>query len=313
MGREVSGREWLELADDRCRICDGGLLPAMHAVGDSLTGQRFDIYRCSRCGVGQTVPSPDDLGPYYAAYHGGRHGITAAYCVRRRLRLVNQLLPHAGSRRLLDLGCGDGSFLLAVKTLGWQGCGTEIKPDAARAVGFDVRTGIEQFESGDRFDCITLWHSLEHLRDPRTTLFRAHDLLLPGGALLIAVPDNGGWQARLFGRHWLHLDVPRHLFHFDRPSLKQLLEMTGFEIVRQWHQEFEYDLLGWSQSLSNAVSPVPNVFFNLLIGKPLRVNKAIQVIHFGLGMLLTAGAVPAVAIGTLCRRGGTLVVAARPR
>ena len=286
-------------------------MPAIRDAADSSTGDRFDIDRCAKCGIGQTVPFPEDVAPYYAEYHGGRHGVTAAYCMRRRLRFVNQAVHNAGDRRLLDIGCGDGSFLSTAKRSGWQGCGTEFKPDAAQAAGFDVRTGIEQFPPGERFDCITLWHSLEHLRDPRETLSRASDLLVPGGVTLIAVPDNGGWQARLLGRHWLHLDVPRHLFHFDRQSLARLLKMTGFKVVREWHQEFEYDLLGWSQSALNAASHVPNVFFNSLIGKPVRAGKATQILHLGFGTLFTAAAIPAVSIGTLFRRGGTLVVAAQ--
>ncbi|MGH9829543.1 MAG: class I SAM-dependent methyltransferase, partial [Blastocatellia bacterium] len=79
----------------------------------------------------------------------------------------------------------------------------------------------------------------------------------------------------------------------------------------EWHQEFEYDLLGWLQSALNSLLPVPNVFFSSLTGKPRKTGKLNVFISFGLGVALSALALPAVAIGTLTKRGGTLVVVAR--
>jgi len=112
------------------------------------------------------------------------------------------------------------------------------------------------------FDCITLWHSLEHVRDPSAILRDCKKILKPGGVLLIAVPDAGGLEARTFGARWFHLDVPRHLFHFTRKSLASVLRAAGFAGLRSWHQEFEYDLLGWSQSALNAMGFPPNLFFH---------------------------------------------------
>lgn len=272
--------------------------------------ERFSVYRCSHCGVGQTVPMPADLGRYYASYYGNRHGVSATYCVKRRLRLLHQSARPPG--RLLDIGCGDGAFLAGAQKAGWQTAGTELKPDAARSLGLDVRYDLEQFAGGERFDCVTLWHSLEHLRDPRAILARIKAILRPNGALLLAVPDNGGWQAKLFGRHWLHLDVPRHLFHFDRRSLAGLLESVGFIVERQWHQEWEYDLIGWSQSAMNAMGLKANVFFDVLTRK-CAPDSAARLAHLGLGAMLTAAAAPAVAVGSSLRRGGTLVMRARRR
>jgi SAM-dependent methyltransferase len=296
-----------------CHICGAAMVPQLRGVADSLTGDRFDIQRCAECHVGQTVPMPDDLGRYYASYHGDRHGITASYRVWRRWLQLHQAAGKGDGRRLLDIGCGDGSFLLAAKKAGWQVCGTELKPDMARAAGLDVRSEIEQFGSSELMACVTLWHSLEHLPDPRGTLLQVHDRLEPDGTLLISVPDNGGWQARFFGRNWVHLDVPRHLYHFDRRSLGRLLDMTGFVVQGQWHQELEYDLMGWSQSALNTISREPNIFYSSLIGRPVHVGKPLQIAHLAAGLILTAGAVPLVAMGILFRRGGTLIVAARPR
>jgi SAM-dependent methyltransferase len=288
------------------------LLPALRDVPDSLTAERFRVDRCSKCGVGQTMPFPADLQPYYALYHGDRHGLTGRYRVYKRLRLLRRLASGRKGNRLLDVGCGDGSFLLAAQRAGWQVCGTELKPEVPLAAGLDVRLEIDQFGSGPSFDYITFWHSLEHLTDPCQALERAHDRLHPNGLLLISVPDNGGWQARLYGRHWVHLDVPRHLFHFDRSSLGRLLQMTGFRKVGEWHLELEYDLLGWSQSALNVIGPEANLFFHSLTGKEVRVGKTVQAAHLGLGLVLSAAALPLVITSSAFRRGGTLVVAAQP-
>jgi SAM-dependent methyltransferase len=188
--------------------------------------------------------------------------------------------------------------------------GTELNPQPARDCGLDVRAGVEQVPCEAQFDCVTMWHTLEHMRDIKSTLKQIGGLLKPDGKLFIAVPDNSGFQAKAFMRKWIHLDVPRHLVHFDANSLEYCLGSAGYSIHRLWHQEFEYDLLGWSQSALNCIIPYPNVFFDFLTGKQKKYGKWITVSSFMLGSALTFLAVPFVAAGTLAGRGGTIVVAA---
>ncbi len=295
-----------------CNACGGELKTRFPAVTDPQTGELFAVAACVACGLGHTTPQPADLEPYYGqTYHGGRHGFTARYCVKRRLRLLSSV---AGGKRgrLLDIGCGDGAFLLGATAEGWDVLGTEMNPGLARAAGINlVHETIEEARAQAPFDCITLWHSLEHMRDPRATLKAVASLLAPGGLLLVAVPDAEGLQARLFGAGWFHLDVPRHLYHFGARSLKGLLVAAGFEPLRRWHQEFEYDLLGWSQSALNLMCPTPNLFFNQLTGRRTEAGSAQVAASYSLGVILSAVALPATAIGTLSKRGGTLIMAAR--
>lgn len=284
--------------------------PALDDVADSFTGDRFAIDRCANCGVGQTVPSPDDLARYYQGYHGNRHGMTAGYRVWRRMLLLRRIAGVGGGRRLLDVGCGDGSFLLAAQRNGWQVAGTEIEPKQALSLGLEVHQDVAEFPTDIAFDCVTLWHSLEHLPRPAETLRLVCDRLRPGGFLFVSVPDAGGWQARFFGRHWLHLDVPRHLFHFNQVSLRRLFETTGFTLVGHWHHEIEYDLVGWSQSSLNIVTKEPNLFMNAIIGRQVPTNRFVTAVHVIAGLFLTAAAIPFALASSAAGRGGTLIVAA---
>src|SRR4029077_18028601 len=109
-------------------------------------------------------------------------------------------------RRLLDVGCGDGSFLEAARERGWGVAVTELTADPPRRGDLPVHVSIAA--AGNGYTCVTLWHSLEHLRDPRAALADVAGALVPGGTVLVAVPDAEGAQARLFGPRWTHLDVP---------------------------------------------------------------------------------------------------------
>jgi SAM-dependent methyltransferase len=295
-----------------CQACGGPLRVRFAAVRDAQTRAVFSILECARCGLGHTAPRPKDLAKYYRGYHGGRHGMTASYCARRRLRILRQVAAGAPGH-LLDIGCGDGTFLLAAHAAGWSVVGTEMNTGPARQAGLEVYPNISDMHSRAPFDAITLWHTFEHLTGLRATLEDIRRLLSANGVLIIAVPNAGGLQAGIFGSQWFHLDVPRHLYHFTRSSLVNLLQSEGFLPSREWHQEFEYDLLGWSQSALNLLAPGrPNLFFDLLRGFQPPIGKLASAAAWLSGALLMALTILLVPVGTLIRRGGTLIISARP-
>jgi hypothetical protein len=154
---------------------------------------------------------------------------------------------------------------------------------------------------------------LEHIPEPLACITQLRSMLTPGGVLILAVPDFGGWQARTFGRHWLHLDVPRHTHHFNGLALERVLQMSGFAKIAAWHQEVEYDCFGWIQSALNAVGRTPNVLFDSLTGKQPLVSRWEILLHYLAGAALALPAMALTAASTLVRRGGTLVMAAQAR
>ena len=295
-----------------CNVCGNRLISRFPRILDPITNKSFAIHKCSRCGLGHTVPQPKKLSHYYgSAYYGNRHGFTSMYCTCRRLSFLASAMDAGPGRRLLDVGCGDGSFLLGAKNAGWEVTGTEIDPKSAQSLDLDVKESIDQLSDASLFDCITMWHSLEHMHNIKNTLSKLSQMLKPNGKLIVAVPDNGGLQSNFFRHKWIHLDVPRHLYHFDAASLSFCLENAGFELQNQWHQELEYDLIGWSQSALNCFFP-PNIFFDYLTGKAKNHNILLKISNFVLGLMITSISLPAVVGGTLLNRGGTLISVARP-
>jgi hypothetical protein len=78
------------------------------------------------------------------------------------------------------------------------------------------------------FDVISFWSSLEHTNKPRENLIAARRLLREDGTVIVQVPNVNSYQARIFKADWFALDVPRHRYHFNLPTLQLLLEETGF-------------------------------------------------------------------------------------
>jgi SAM-dependent methyltransferase len=290
-----------------CDICAGPLRAYFPTVEDPQTGETFRIERCPSCDIGQTLPQPEDIGPYYGAqYFGGRHGVTDRLCMERRLGFVAEV---ARPGRLLDFGCGDGGFIVAAQSAGWDAAGVEMRPEDARARSLTVFEQIE--EAPGSFDVITLWHSLEHVAAPRATVERLLKLLKPDGHMIIAVPNRASWQARLFGRRWFHIDAPRHLFHFTPKALRVLLERQGLAPVRRWNLELEIDLFGWTQSALNIVLPRPNVLFDVVTRRGRAHRLAEIVVSVALGGVVTMVTAPIVPIAAALGSGAIMVVAAR--
>src|SRR5262249_34256030 len=146
-------------------------------------------------------------------------------CVSGRTCVERRVLPWHGNGRLLDFGCGGGSFLERMHKQGWSRVGLDTSEAAVRSIRSElglaapVGTLPHPELAPESFDVITMWHALEHVHAPLDVLREAHRLLAPGGRLLVAVPNIASWPFRWFGRDWFGLDLPRHLTHFEPETL----------------------------------------------------------------------------------------------
>jgi SAM-dependent methyltransferase len=314
-------------------VCScGGAAPGAAVYGTSRNGIRYLLRRCVRCGrlLLDPKPEPEALAKAYDDEYYGAGArkflgpIEAALDWFRsaRARRVDKLtaLPSDGRRRrVLDVGCGDGGFLAALAARGWECHGSELSvvtaQRAAHRTGLDIHAGSldsAAFPPGS-LDAASIWHVLEHLEDPDRVLRDCARWLIPGGLLLIAVPNVASWQARLFRGAWFHLDPPFHLYHFDPHSLAHALAQAGFEVTTVSHFGWQYNPYGIVQSLLNALGfPRDELYDSLkgnrsLWGSPARVGQALAA-----GVALPVALVISL-LESIAGAGGTIDMCARRR
>jgi 2-polyprenyl-3-methyl-5-hydroxy-6-metoxy-1,4-benzoquinol methylase len=176
----------------------------------------------------------------HSAQSFGSHAFPAAVetLAFRILRHRNPRLPiRTGRGRALDIGCGNGSHLLALHTLGWDVTGFDLRDKtdpAVREAGIPVLTGCMDALRPYRgtFDVVSMWHVLEHLHDPAAWLTQVRELLSPDGTLVVEVPNSGSAAARLLGARWHQWDLPRHLSHFTPHTLARMFAKAGLRTQR---------------------------------------------------------------------------------
>ncbi len=232
-----------------CNVCESDNYVVLYEGRDRLhgLGGSFKLVKCQECGLVYLNPRParEEMGRYYPPDYepyaqdveqtkGFLSSLDYRYGVAKRCRTITKRKEPG---RILDVGCGAGHFLNGMKLRGWQTFGIEVSEEAAtyagERFGLEVLAGeLEEAEfPAACFDAITLWHVLEHLHDPLSTLMEISRLLKDDGLLVFAIPNWGSVDAGLFGEFWVGLDVPRHLYVFPRPALEKLLAKAGFKIV----------------------------------------------------------------------------------
>jgi SAM-dependent methyltransferase len=159
---------------------------------------------------------------------------------RRRALLLSDARP---GERVLDLGCGAGRFVAALRDAGADPVGVELADAALERArrnvpGADLRLlepdGTLPLEHAS-IDLVWCSEVLEHVADTAQVLLEARRVLRPGGRLLVTVPFHGRAQAAAIAlvRFDAHFDpLGQHLRFYTRTSLAATLRESGYEDVR---------------------------------------------------------------------------------
>jgi SAM-dependent methyltransferase len=242
-----------------CPLCNAATAERCLCAHDHASGDSFELDKCGACGLVFVANPPEDLGRYYHAhYRNYRPWVQKIFNLmyRRHARKWSRALRARG--RALEIGCGDGWMLAALRDEGWQVAGIERSTESAAFAVHQqhlpvIVGGLDTLRPEPSFDLIFMHHVLEHLPNPMDTLRQCARLLKPDGVLIVAVPNFASWQSRLTGRHWFHLDVPRHLVHFTPATLTQAMQSAGLRVQKLRFVSLDQDPFGWMVSLLNCL------------------------------------------------------------
>ena len=238
-----------------CKSTDISL--SLRCYDHLISGEVFEVFKCSSCGFifTQDYPEESESGKYYEseAYNphsnSGKTFIGQLYQLTRRIMLNRKKRIVMKNCRLstgniLDIGCGTGHFLNSMKMAGWKTEGVEINTKAGEfassAFGLKVFQPRELLSIPDnKYDCITLWHVLEHFHEPFKYFREIKRLIKPEGTVIVALPNSDSVDSRHYGPYWAAYDVPRHLWHFSPEAFSLFARENGFEVSFRSYLPFD--------------------------------------------------------------------------
>jgi SAM-dependent methyltransferase len=291
----------------RCSLCQEEKGKTLITSRDPYLDRKdqFEVIECRRCGLARTrnLPQPEDLSTWYDQHYGRVHEEPAreeptqeeptppssppehSFLRRRVLGPLKRLLrldyaQFAVSRvaprgRILEVGCGVGNILFALKE---QGADVEgIEPhsglaEAARKRGLTVHD--VHFENWNHtsapFDQILFSYTLEQIEDPVNALRLAKKYLAPGGKVIILCPNLNAISRYLFRGNWFMWHLPYHKYFFTPQTMKKVLTEVGFrdiQLATDWRldAEMESARIIWNRFRGNTVIPFPEKYSKLVM------------------------------------------------
>jgi len=224
-----------------CDSCENKNFKILFEGNDyrSFSANTLTVVQCLQCGLVFLNPRPKNMADYYRnnCYKKELRKDFFSWLSIDRVKIISQ---HKKVGRILDIGCGNGSFLLNMRKNGWEVYGNEICHNACDFVRDEL--SLTNVYSGHLlsidlpekyFDVITLSHVLEHLEKPRENLIKINRLLKDDGILIIECPDFSSIHRYIFKDKWQALELPQHLYQFTVKTLKRTLNLSGFEVYKK--------------------------------------------------------------------------------
>lgn len=241
---------------NKCINCDCQDFTSVFSLRDYFyTEETFTIQQCTNCGLRITNPRPEEkaLSAYYKTENYLSHSdrnetlfdkmyhFIQKYNLNYKRKLIEKF--HT-SGRIIDIGCGTGAFLGQFDKSRWirQGFEPDAETREIAKTTYDIEVNDISVLSNlvdIKAEVITLWHVLEHITTINEELEKIKSLLADNGILVIAVPMSNSYDANYYGKYWAAYDAPRHLYHFTKGTIEQLLTKHGFTLVEKYPMRFD--------------------------------------------------------------------------
>jgi len=246
-----------------CPICNSRktklILHALNGHADKVfdTKTKFQYDRCQNCG-GIFLIKKRKNKKYYESFYSEEYrnadksfidrlgNIIVALSDYQKIQLINKSIQKTKKKiQLLDVGSGFGRFLKKLDADQFDAFGLEIDKDLiteSRDQGLSIFDGdFFNIDFGKKkFDCITLWHVIEHIDNPKALLEKINKLLSKEGIVVFSTPNTDSIGFQKGKEYWFHLDAPRHQILYNRQSLTSLAEKFGFEVLEIKNNFYEF-------------------------------------------------------------------------
>ncbi len=211
----------------------------------SISKESFELFEDSEYELLKTNPFPEltELGKYYESEDyishtdGSRNLFEKVYQTVKKKTLNDKISWIKSFKKntisILDIGCGTGDFLFRAKEEGWNVFGFEPNEKAkaiSKSKNINLIDDLDSYQKHS-FDVITMWHVLEHVPDLDKQIKQIKTLLKPDGLLIIAVPNYKSYDASFYKSDWAAYDVPRHLWHFSKTSIKKIFQNYQMQLI----------------------------------------------------------------------------------
>lgn len=199
---------------------------------------------------------------------------------------------------VLEVGVGEGNFLIKARNNGFSAEGVELNPkgaERARALGFEVYEKTLQElrkDIANRFDTICSFQVLEHVPDPRSFLEGMINLLRPGGKLILSVPNASVMRKIDPNNQDLLNQPPHHLGHWDEGVFRTLARFLPLKVKSVHYEPLADHHIGWMVTgyLRNLLPPlgknIPRLLVNRYSTFPLQLLMRAGLKRFFLGHTL---------------------------
>jgi SAM-dependent methyltransferase len=257
----MSSQQAIQLAEEpqeavSCPLCGNDSHQLIRYGRDRLFARpgMYRIVSCSSCGLRYVSPrptfeglalhyptqyfiyqTPDQLPAFARPLLNAYSAMRFRPSIRRLERVRGRYQPDT---KIVDVGCGLNDHLATLRRLrGCVGIGVDFKPEAAAYVRerlkMPVREGTlhdARFAAGE-LDVVSMIEYLEHEPHPREVLSEARRITKKGGHLVVEIPHTESIAAKIFGSCWSQIDAPRHLVHFTRGTLEEMLRRSGYRLI----------------------------------------------------------------------------------
>ena len=269
-----------------CPICNASSIASFIKTTAQMHSSKelFNFDQCANCQLIFLNPrvNLDNLKNYYTSYYLPYRGSEAwgkySKLVEgsqkkldlKRVNRVKEMCSVSPKSLILDVGCGNPSFLKACqqelncKTLGIDFSDEGWKEQSTLFKGLDLQVAeIKDLSLNLKPDIITMWHYLEHDYTPLENLTYLKSIAKPSTTLIIEIPNFDSISRKKYNENWAGWHTPRHTSLFSPDNIKLLLDKSGWNVSQLltygtlnpyllfWMSEVEQKGIQWNKNMEN--------------------------------------------------------------